>query len=88
MKNLSSDMGILGVLIYLRLQANHNIIINCSKQKDHNNLLKAEEQVAFNNQNSKGGIPTNSSNFLVFCAERMMNIAAFEQAKESMCNVT
>jgi len=63
-------------------------MINGSKQKDHNIFLRAEEQLAFNNQNSRGGIPTTTQNFLVFCAERMMNIALFELGKDSMCNVT
>jgi len=63
-------------------------MINGSKQKDHNIFLRAEEQLAFNNQASRGGIPTTTLNFLVFCAERMMNITLFELENDSICNMT
>jgi len=58
-----------------------------SNQKEEIEL--SEEQLSLNSQYSRGGSPPcTSSNFLVYLAERMMNIVRLENTYDSIVDTT
>ena len=76
LKFISKDLGPLGILIFLRLHSLQQIVID---KADAGEVEAAKDQLSLNNPYSRGGVPIGTDNFLVYVAERMMNIAQAHQ---------
>ena len=73
MRNHKSDLGILGVLVFVRLYKIQEMIINKNESIELKNY--ARDQLSLNNCYQNGMMHTLTNNLMVLVSERMMNIA-------------